>query len=484
MKPHSNMHDSKHCLSHWREFATILLAVLCMQPLSGCAQIQDTPSQTPAPIPVKEVPVSSSPYSEELMAEAASALQAAGILEGPIMFDDSISRAAFIRLIVSALGAALPEPEVGTPNETWYAPYVQAGYTMGLFADSSESLSFTPTDGFCMEDRGYRDMDLPISCQDAAVILSRVLLSKDDRLSAEEQEQLSEEAPENWPDSFPLLLVDTQDETSLSCGEAVVCAWHLSEMDVPLPFAVEEPVPSAEEVLRDSGRIIHAGGAVAGTDGIVYTYTNSAESLVNTYRAGHRVIELDFMQTSDGHLAGTHDWLDSVAPSIIDGQPLSLEAWLQAEIQGGLTPLCLESVADFMREHPDLYVVTDVKDGNIAAATIISQTCPDLMDRFLVQIYDDSQYQPIRRLGFPHIIYTLYNLSPEDKRDVPHLAEFSATHPLLGYTFPDALLDEPYYTERMSEIGVMLFVHTINDTEKMETCYKEGITAVYTDRIR
>lgn len=35
----------------------------------------------------------------------------------------------------------------------------------------------------------------------------------------------------------------------------------------------------------------------------------------------------------------------------------------------------------------------------------------------------------------------------------------------------------------MREIGVMLFVHTINDQEDIAACYSEGIDAVYTDNV-
>ena len=270
------------------------------------------------------------------------------------------------------------------------------------------------------------------------------------------------------------------EEELLSGGEALVCVQRLAESGRVNPSAPESPSPEPEEVLKEDRRIVHAGGYITSPAGKGRTYTNSAEALVNAYRAGNRVVELDFMWTSDGYLAGTHDWLSAVSPAIADGVPLSLAEWLETEVYEEFTPLCLESLAGFMREHPDLYVVTDVKVRNADAAAVIAKTCPDLKERFLIQIYQDGEYDPVAALGFPHIIYTLYNLPPEDKRDTEHLAAFAAEHPLLGYTYPDALRDVWRYTARMKNTGVLLFVHTINDREEIAACYTEGITAVNT----
>ena len=140
-------------------------------------------------------------------------------------------------------------------------------------------------------------------------------------------------------------------------------------------------------------------------------------------------MEFDFMQTSDGRLACIHDWIRAVSPAITDGVPLSLDEWLQTEVYGEFTPLCLESLVGFMREHPDLYIVTDVKNHNAAAAAIIAETCPDFMDRFVIQIYKDSGYDEIAALGFRHIIYIHCIICPPtDKRDTAHLSEFAAEH--------------------------------------------------------
>lgn len=172
--------------------------------------------------------------------------------------------------------------------------------------------------------------------------------------------------------------------------------------------------------------------------------------------------------TSCKPLASIHDWSSAVSSSIRDGTPPALEEWLQGNVCGTFTPLCLESLAGFMREHPALYIVTDVKDHNVAAVGIIAENCPDLMDRFIIQICQDREYNEIAALGFRHIIYTLYNLPPADKRDTKSLSEFAADHPLLGCTCPKELRRVWRYTKRMKEIGVKLFVHNDKKANKSE----------------
>lgn len=326
------------------------------------------------------------PYPVEVTEAAAAALQEAGQLPEGLSMGDTVSRAMFIRLVAGALGAAPLESEATVPGETWYAPYVQAGYAMGLFDAGGEDLSFTPTDGFMMGNRGYADMDWPISRHDAAAVISRAVSAG-----------MDEFAPLLEEEGF-------HGDDSLSCGETVVYAWKLMTGGWVPPVPAKRTPLTVEEVLCRDRRIVHAGGQITGSDGKSHTYTNSAEALVNAYRAGNRVMEFDFMQTSDGHLACIHDWISAVSPAITDGVPLSLDEWLQTEVYGEFTPLCLESLAGFMREHPDLYIVTDVKDHNTAAAAIIAKTCPDFMDRFVIQIYKDSEYDEIAALGFRHII--------------------------------------------------------------------------------
>lgn len=485
----SGMHRGKL----WRRAAAAPL--LCALLLTGCAPSVLVPERAvPAGDPLAGAVIDPkdgyravlrTASSPETVERAAAALEGLGVLtaeeRGKLTPDSFMSRAEFISLIVRALGGESPE---ALPEETWYAGWVKAGYAMGLFAHSTEDMSFTPSDGFRMGERGYEEMDRPMGRGDAAAVLAHAYLARTGRSLDLGSGAGRREAEAELAAAQGLLpkLEDGQfhADSCLSWGEAVVCAWRLTQLPKGEGLYSPEPAADIAERLRE-GRVIHGGGQVAAANGKRYTYTNSAQALLNAYRAGHRVIEIDMSQTSDGHLACIHGWSGKYADAVTDGVPLSLEEWRRAKIYGEFTPLSLESVADFMRQHPDLYIVTDVKDDNTAAAAIIAETCPDLRERFVIQIYRDEEYAPVAALGFPHIIYTLYNLSNAKKLDTAHWREFAGEHALVGYTIPQKWFEREGYAEELLKAGVPLMVHTVDKQEEMDACYAAGVTAVYTN---
>lgn len=232
----------------------------------------------------------------------------------------------------------------------------------------------------------------------------------------------------------------------------------------------------ALEALPDLRYVIHAGGKYSWYNG-----SNSLEAMHSAYEKGNRVLELDFNYTSDGYLACVHDWDTNYSPEHISGQVPPLELFLQQKVYGVLTPMWIGDVAEYMREHPDLYIVTDVKDYNVQAAEDISLEYPDLVDRFIVQIYAEEEYDAVRAAGFENIIFTLYGLSWNEKTDVEHLVEFALEHELLAYTLPAELCGKAGYVEGMLQSGIPLLVHTVNDLNEQERYFEMGIRGIYTD---
>jgi len=450
------------------------LTLACILPLCSCAvsaevaALRGVAAQTPANLQLGAVTGGEGEFAfmvkncftaEEGETALFNALDAGLLSQEELsrtQLNEAVSRALFIRMTAAAAGGTAVPSDVAV-EETWYAPWVRAGYALGLFG---EELSFVPTDGFFMAKQGFAQMDAPISRGDAAAILAKAGLS----------------------DMIPSLEDgDFHGEEYLSVSDAVVCAWELHEKGFTPPA---EPVPAvltAEETLKTDRRIVHGGGNIQGNSLEVFAYSNAAEALVNSYHLGRRVLEFDFMWTSDGHLACVHNWRSKYSSSITNDVPMSLAEWLDVKVYDAFTPLCLESLAGFMKEHPDLYIVTDVKQDNEKAAALIAREYPELMDRFIIQIYRDGEYDGIRALGFPNIIYTTYNLSKEQKEDFAHLTQFAAEHQLLGYTYPLKYFKQEGYAEKMGQTGVMLFVHTVNASTDIQACYDAGITAVYTD---
>lgn len=481
------------------------LAVCCFLAcalLSGCAAtVAQPPLQTDHTPLASAVPISQAQagivFSDAAMdAEqdtAAAALLAQGILTPEDDLTQPVTRAQFIRFLAEALELPVTPPKQnGVLQETVYAPYVQAGYAAGLFAGIQTDLSFTPTDGFFMASRGYSEMEQPINRYDVALLLAKLLRGTGQQQTFSDQDWLLQKSDAVQQAVFltaeKKILTACDDgafhgDGAMTVGQTAVVLRRLLNCGAALPETTKAAPLSAIESLQKTKRVIHAAGRYLCDDGTSRTYTNSAEALVSVYRAGQRVIELDITKTSDGHLACIHDWLHEFAPNIKDGVPLSLSEWMNTRVKKVLTPLCAESLAGFLREHPDLYIVTDMKDGASAAIEELSRTCPDIKNQFIIQIYQEQEYDVVRSCGFQNIIFTLYNLDKDKKLDFSRLAAFAESHPLVGYTYPLSYFQQDGYNEGMASTGVPLFVHTVNGQEAQEACYAAGITAVYTDDV-
>ena len=62
-------------------------------------------------------------------------------------------------------------------------------------------------------------------------------------------------------------------------------------------------------------------------------------------------------------------------------------------------------------DHPQAFLVTDVKERNLDALEHIGSNYPQFLTRIIPQIYQPSEYTIVRELGFEKIIWTLYKLS-------------------------------------------------------------------------
>jgi len=234
--------------------------------------------------------------------------------------------------------------------------------------------------------------------------------------------------------------------------------------------------------------VIHAGGTLAGIDEsfVARTYdgSNSAEGVAQCIDAGCEVIELDFSFTADGELACIHNWHKEYSADIENDVPMMLADFLETEIYANFTPLWLGDLAEILRENDGVYIVADIKDDLIPALEKIAGTCPDLRNRFVVQIYAQDQYDAVRDLGFEYVIFTLYRLDWAGKTDWRALGEFARKHPLIGFTFSYELCAVEGYVDGMAKSGVPLYIHTINGDEEQRKYFDMGIDGIYTDDVK
>lgn len=238
--------------------------------------------------------------------------------------------------------------------------------------------------------------------------------------------------------------------------------------------------------------VLHALGAV---DGV--TYTNAKEALEHSYQDGSRMMECDFAVTSDGQIVACHDWEFWNRESNPDksmGEDFipTLAFFMQSKIMGKYTPLSGDDIVLFMKEHPDLYIITDTKEAAPEKITeeftalveaAVRNECEETLDRMVIQIYHAYMYDIVNDIySFPNYIYTLYQEGYRGEADkMQQYAEFCMLHDIDVIT-----MNAAYYHEELLEIcnqyRLRMYVHTVNEESAIVSYHEQGI-GVYTDNL-
>ena len=249
----------------------------------------------------------------------------------------------------------------------------------------------------------------------------------------------------------------------------------------PLYLPASPKIENLRETIRNQKHIVHAGGALKTQGGDEVTYSNSLDALRNMYDAGNRFCEIDIREASDGVLICAHgDEAHLTNGSDLRPDTGSAE-FLSVRLFGEFQPMTVEMLADFMRKHPDLYIITDAQGDNLEISRKLALGWQDLRDRFIIQIYHETEYEPIREMGFQSIIYTLYRAENEE-RNLWRIAHFAERHELVGIT----IQKEQFYSSKnriaMAHCGVPFMFHTVDNPDEINAMLRQPyVCAVYTN---
>ena len=138
----------------------------------------------------------------------------------------------------------------------------------------------------------------------------------------------------------------------------------------------------------------------------------------------------------------------------------------------------MEELASWLVEHPDAFIVTDIKQDNLDGLGHIRKTYPHICRQIIPQIYNFDEYGPAKELGFDNLILTLYATKYEDEA----LLEFVREHPLLVVTMPieRARTGLPL---KLGDMGIFVYTHTVNQTQLVDELKINGVNGFYTDFI-
>lgn len=220
--------------------------------------------------------------------------------------------------------------------------------------------------------------------------------------------------------------------------------------------------------------VAHAGGRINGMD-----YTNSLEALNGSKQAGLHFIEIDFEWTHDGHLVLLHDWKIAVAHMFgqTPGQR-TLSQFKAFKTPSGVTQITAKELFDWLDKNPMISIITDMKSNELKTLKWIQENYPAYAERFVPQIYNFKQYEPVRRLGYYRVILTLYRIHQKDNA----ILNFCKTHPMWAVTMPTGRVHEGTLVKDLKQLNIPVYVHTINNQEEMKALAKQGVFGFYIDR--
>ena len=219
--------------------------------------------------------------------------------------------------------------------------------------------------------------------------------------------------------------------------------------------------------------IAHGGGSYHG-----YETTNSVEAVNQAIANGYKLIELDMELSLDNKIIMIHDWDRTTMYYYGRTFPkkLTQRQFAKLSVYGKLQVLDTGKLASILEKHKDVRIITDTKGDNLELLTAVKENYPDLVSRFVPQIYDYDEWDEVRNLGYKDVILTLYAMSDPDMGKV---ASFAKEHGIDAVTMPDYMADKGY-CRQLSANGIIVYVHPVSDYKDALKYMKQGAYGVYT----
>ena len=246
--------------------------------------------------------------------------------------------------------------------------------------------------------------------------------------------------------------------------------------------------PSNKLEWTDEKIIGHSFGEIDGE-----TYTGCLEAFEEKYSEGLRTFEVDFARTSDGFIVLRHDWSIDLQDFSEEGYVATKDEFVKTKILGKYTPLTLEDLLLIMKEHNDIWIVTDSKNSDpISAkkdfqdlvATAKDIDCEECLDRFVIQFYNEEMYEAIRDVyDFKGYIFTLYMRWDSTFDEFMQIARWCAANDVHVITMWSDLAKNEDVITYARKYDIDIYVHTVNDINEARSRMYSGVKGIYTDAI-
>lgn len=231
--------------------------------------------------------------------------------------------------------------------------------------------------------------------------------------------------------------------------------------------------------------ITHALGGIDGK-----TYTNSIDALDNNYKQGKRVFEADFNYTSDGKIILTHDFQETENNLIDfpDGYIPTYDEFMNNRIFYKYHPSDAYQLLNFMNEHYDMYLVTDIKyEDPTTVTSILSELVQmakdmdmeEVLDRFIIQFYFEQNYYDIQNVyPFKNYIYSLY---AERIKDFESVKNFCLANHIPVVLMRSSWVKDETTLNVFNENDIKVYVYTLNNLTNIFNRKNQGVYGFVSD---
>ena len=222
---------------------------------------------------------------------------------------------------------------------------------------------------------------------------------------------------------------------------------------------------------------------------------NTKEAFIAAWENGFRVVEADFVYTSDNVLVLRHDFEKDGSYYRLEIEPegklvMDSKTFKATPAVFEQTPLTAVDLISLMIEYPDVYLVTDTKSTDKATVQkqfrdlkqiAVNMGAPEVLERIIPQIYKKEMLGWVKEVHpFSDWIFTLYLIGNPDYKDI---AKFCAENGIDTVTIHYNRATKAN-VETLKAKGLKVYVHTINRYLYMKEMLALGADGIYTDRIK
>lgn len=217
------------------------------------------------------------------------------------------------------------------------------------------------------------------------------------------------------------------------------------------------------------------GGEV---DGIAYS--NSREALDESYKNGFRMIEVDLQWTTDDKLVLLRDWGGSMKKLFSsDLEECSHDEFMNLKMNHGLHQMDVEDLAEWMRDHEDVYIITDIKENGTIASRIIKDAYPDIQERIIPEIYAMEDFHIAGVVQkYENVILDIGFSSYTDDE----IIDFVKLYKHFAIAMPKSR-GKGELPKKLEKLGVPTYVYVINEEKAKEEFEDNGVYGIYTEKL-